>query len=44
MINGKDVKRPLALVLPGGGFRGAYQAGAVMELAAQNISFDSTLR
>lgn len=40
MIDGKDVKRPLALVLPGGGFRGAYQAGAVMELAAQNISFD----
>lgn len=40
MMMKKRVKRPFALVLPGGGFRGAYQAGVVAELGRLGINID----
>lgn len=33
-------KRPFAVVLPGGGFRGAYQAGAIAEIGRLGIEID----
>ncbi|MEX2665845.1 patatin-like phospholipase family protein [Candidatus Uabimicrobium amorphum] len=36
----RKIKRPFAVVLPGGGFRGAYQAGVVSELGRLGIEID----
>ena len=40
MMTNNKIKRPFALVLPGGGFRGAYQAGVVAEIGRRGIDID----